>query len=169
MAALHALASAAQSQHPYDPDKPRAMPLEVEAVCTHPKVRWCLPPDGRNLVAAHPPLQGKVRAVRECDWDGDFSVFQAQPGADYLTRATAAYPTRLNEVIAKAFVNEAILRREARAAKSGTQQAPRAAPGLVSVGRFGMALVRADHRRSRSRRQQPPGAVSTGYGAPGPH
>ena len=80
-------------------------PDECESLvrlCDHPKRWWTIPWSGKRVHSSHPPLVGTQLAIPSEDWTPDM-LSHSQPKGDYLTRAAAAYPAKLNKELAMAF------------------------------------------------------------------
>ena len=83
---------------------------DVPQECTHPKVWWRLPPTGKWYHCGHPPMTGKILAVKAENWNDHMYNMLPERGAPYLSRASAHYPRDLNYFLAKALLNSAIER-----------------------------------------------------------
>ena len=69
----------------------------VKLDCTHEKVWWIRPSDGRKYYGAHAPLKGKEPWIRD---DGSEVLEADNTMGAYLTAAAAAYPANLNRFLA---------------------------------------------------------------------
>ena len=69
--------------------------------CTHERQWWRLPPPGRWIYAAHPPMTGKILAVKEHEWKAEMTIWRPRWSDPYLTRETAAYPMQFNPYLMK--------------------------------------------------------------------
>ena len=78
--------------------------------CPHERVWWRQPPSGRWFRAPHPVLKGKFRAVTPAEWDRMSISERGIPGTEFLTRASAAYPNRLNCYLACQLVPRACMK-----------------------------------------------------------
>ena len=69
--------------------------------CTCKPQWWAIPWSGEAFHAPHPPLKGRQLAVPWNEWSPGM-LRQAEPGGSYLTKATAHYPSLMNESLARA-------------------------------------------------------------------
>ena len=81
---------------------------DVPDRCNHQRVWWRLPPHGRWLRAAHPPLVGKHRAVRPEVWEQMTPLERSRSEGEFLTRNAAHYPSMVNCYLACLLVPQAI-------------------------------------------------------------
>ena len=114
--------------------------------CTHDAVWWRLPPSGSWHWGAHPPLFGKILAVRAEDWSENMRLIAASAADPYLTRSTAAYPYGLNLFIARELLYQVVARRrqqlEAKPPVSRGSTAASDAEEFVRAGYWSNTLVR---------------------------
>lgn len=73
-------------------------------LCDHPKRWWTIPWSGEQVYSSRPPLVGTQLAIPSEEWTPDM-LRRSQPAGDYLTRAAAAYPSELNQELARVFQN----------------------------------------------------------------
>ena len=78
--------------------------------CKHPRQRWAIPWNRKMFVQPHPPLRGKQYAVLEKDWHAGV-LRDREPHGPYMTKGQAAYPTRLNLMLAYKLVHAIKLER----------------------------------------------------------
>ena len=69
--------------------------------CTCKPQWWAIPWSGEAFHAPHPPLKGRQLAVPWNEWSPGM-LRQAELGGSYLTKATAHYPSLMNESLARA-------------------------------------------------------------------
>ena len=124
------------------------------SACQHEHRWWRLPPRGRWLRAAHPPLMGKLVAVAEEDWSDQVHPYLRTHGLPYLTRATAAYPAEFNDFLADALLRP--LSREASDAASPPSVTPpvsgEPADAKAPRVRFSLPLRETeDHREAKEK------------------
>ena len=84
---------------------------DAPAKCTHPAIPWRLVPTGQTVVRPHPPLQGKLKAVRAADWTSSMRRAIPAANAPFLTKATASYPSGFNRYLAKKLIHAVLNRR----------------------------------------------------------
>jgi len=86
-----------------------------EKSCPHQRVWWRQLPLGRWIRASHPPLRGKYRAVTPDVYDRMTLKERSTPEQEFLTRASAAYPSRLNCFLACQLIPRAVAAKASRA------------------------------------------------------
>ena len=91
---------------------------------------WALPWNGRAHFGPHLTFRGKQWMISWERWK-PWMRRQCEPSGPFLTREMAAYPTELNQVLAKELVKAAVLARVKR-----TQ-----AHSIVRIGKWGNTLV----------------------------
>ena len=73
-------------------------PFRLE--CQHDYQWWIIPWNAHEICSRHPPLRGKQCAIPWNEWVEEMRM-NYEPGDEFLTRSTAAYPAEMNEQLAK--------------------------------------------------------------------
>ena len=112
--------------------------IESPFECPHEKRWWRTPWSGEWHWGGHPPLKGKQRAIKAEDWRPSMKQ-RWPPKGEYLTKGAAAYPSRMNRLLAQKIVSQA--RRYKRAKMRSMQmcetttKAPSTPPARPSMKR----------------------------------
>ena len=76
--------------------------------CKHEKQWLREVPSGRWIFAAHPPLRGKLKAVKSSEWTEELRSRRPTSQDEFLTRSAAAYPSEMNRVLARDLIKAAL-------------------------------------------------------------
>ena len=95
---------------------------------------WTIPWSGVTYSAPHPSLRGRQWAIPYHTWNPSMRA-RYEPSGPYITREMAAYPTGLNEVLARWFCDRA---ERAVPSATATSRDP-----WIKVGAWSNALVRS--------------------------
>lgn len=127
--------------------------------CSHVKKWWRLPPSGKWILSAHPPLRGRYRAVSPTRWS---SGSGQEPSDEYLTKKAAAYPSALNAFLAYDLVSRIVIAAPPDPAVEPAGPPPVTTGGSVlpsgfkRAGRWGNVLVASAGGQSASSVPMPP-------------
>ena len=104
----------------------------IPADCPHEAVWWTIPWSGRSYLAPHPKLFGRQWPVRSEDWDSSM-LERFEPRGPYISDSAAAYPGKMNKIIALKMVLLAKMYMAGMTAKASTM--------LVESGKWHNSLV----------------------------
>ena len=135
-------------------------------VCNHQDQWWVVPSSGITHHQPHPPLRGKEWAILYDSWDQAVWYPPPPANADWLTRSAAAYPARMNKMLATMLAVAAAKRHAFRNAAPlrdlGTADSLLSQSDMIRVGRWNNTLVRADIAKPSQSKDSRSGAT-TGF------